>query len=133
MIDRLTPPEKGAGSPKSPDGFPWHLVRTVLIWCAAFVAAGAVAIVVGLMMIKPAPPDLAAIWERQGEPSITILDKDDQLVMTRGAREAPIVPLSEMPPYLWQAFLSIEDRRYYDHGAVDPIGIVRAILVNLQN
>ena len=126
MTDR--PPTE----PSSGRFIPWPLIRKIAIGLAAFAAAGVVALLVALLAIRPAPPDLTAIWERQGEPSITILDQDDQLVMTRGARQAPIVPLAEMPPHLWQAFLSIEDRRFYEHGPVDPIGILRAISVNMQ-
>ncbi len=42
------------------------------------------------------------------------------------------VPLSEMPDYVWKAFIASEDRRFFDHQGVDPLGIARALLVNLQ-
>lgn len=41
------------------------------------------------------------------------------------------VELSAIPPHVVNAVLAIEDRRYYQHPGVDPIGIVRAILTNL--
>lgn len=40
------------------------------------------------------------------------------------------VPLEELPPALIQAVLAAEDRRYWDHPGVDPLGILRAALVN---
>jgi penicillin-binding protein 1B len=42
------------------------------------------------------------------------------------------VPLSAIPSRVIQAVLSIEDRRYYEHPGVDPIGIVGAMLSNLR-
>lgn len=42
------------------------------------------------------------------------------------------VPLSEMPAALKDAIITTEDKRYYSHGAVDPIGIVRAMFINYK-
>ena len=41
---------------------------------------------------------------------------------------APTSRSKELPPYLPQAFIAIEDRRFYSHFGVDPIGIVRAVV-----
>jgi penicillin-binding protein 1A len=43
-----------------------------------------------------------------------------------------LVPLSDVPPYLAKAFLAAEDARFYEHGGVDLIGIIRASLRNLE-
>lgn len=42
------------------------------------------------------------------------------------------VPIAELPPHVWQAFVASEDRRFFDHEGVDPIGIARALYVNLR-
>lgn len=42
------------------------------------------------------------------------------------------VPLAELPPYVWQAFIASEDRRFFEHQGVDPVGIIRALVVNLR-
>ena len=44
-----------------------------------------------------------------------------------------IVPLDEVNPVVVDALLSAEDRRFYDHGGVDPIGITRALVSNLRH
>ena len=41
------------------------------------------------------------------------------------------VALKELPPYLPKAFIAIEDRRFYSHFGVDPIGIARAVVANV--
>lgn len=42
------------------------------------------------------------------------------------------VPLAELPEYVWRAFVASEDRRFFEHGGVDPVGIARALVVNLR-
>lgn len=43
-----------------------------------------------------------------------------------------LVPLQEVPPHLVKAFLASEDVRFYEHGGVDLLGILRASLRNLE-
>ncbi|MGV8074123.1 MAG: penicillin-binding protein 1A [Syntrophobacteraceae bacterium] len=43
-----------------------------------------------------------------------------------------IVPLKELSPHLIKAFLAAEDARFYEHGGVDLIGVIRALFRNLQ-
>ncbi len=44
-----------------------------------------------------------------------------------------VVTLQEVPPYLVEAIILIEDERFFQHGGVDPIGILRAAAVNLKS
>ena len=41
------------------------------------------------------------------------------------------VSLKDLPPYLPKAFIAIEDRRFYSHYGVDPLGILRAAVTNI--
>ncbi|MCU0588504.1 MAG: PBP1A family penicillin-binding protein [Syntrophobacteraceae bacterium] len=43
-----------------------------------------------------------------------------------------VVPLSELPPHLIKSFLAAEDVRFYEHGGVDFLGVVRALFKNIQ-
>lgn len=43
------------------------------------------------------------------------------------------VKISDLPDYYIKAVVSVEDRRFYNHGAVDYIGILRAIFFNIKN
>ena len=67
------------------------------------------------------------------EPSLTLLASDGSVVARRGAVvEAPI-RVETLPPHVYQAFLAIEDRRFYDHSGIDPWGIMRALITNLAS
>src|SRR5947209_3598263 len=46
-------------------------------------------------------------------------------------QSAPYTPGSNISPYLKEAIVAIEDRRFYEHPGVDPLGMVRALWVNL--
>src|SRR5690606_33240356 len=65
-------------------------------------------------------------------PNIAILASDGSLLANRGETGGRTVTLKELPPYLPKAFVAIEDRRFYDHFGIDPIGITRAIYRNLH-
>lgn len=49
-----------------------------------------------------------------------------------GAGNGQEASLKEMPPLLLQAFVLTEDKRFYSHGGIDPVGIARALLTDLR-
>jgi penicillin-binding protein 1A len=71
------------------------------------------------------PIDQLAVPKRP--PNIAILAADGSLIANRGDTGGAAVRLSELPPYLPKAFVAIEDRRFYSHFGIDPIGIGRAV------
>ncbi len=71
------------------------------------------------------PIDQLAIPKRP--PNIAILAEDGTLLANRGDTGGAAIHLSELPDYLPKAFIAIEDRRFYEHWGVDPVGILRAL------
>ncbi|CAM5211182.1 peptidoglycan glycosyltransferase OS=Bosea thiooxidans OX=53254 GN=SAMN05660750_04657 PE=3 SV=1 [Bosea thiooxidans] len=65
-------------------------------------------------------------------PNIAILAADGSLLANRGETGGRTVTIGEIPPYLPKAFVAIEDRRFYEHFGIDPIGITRALVTNLR-
>nr|WP_202049892.1 penicillin-binding protein 1A [Microvirga mediterraneensis] len=66
-------------------------------------------------------------------PNIAIMASDGSLLANRGETGGRTVSLKELPPYLPKAFVAIEDRRFYDHFGIDPVGIARAVYRNLAH
>ena len=64
-------------------------------------------------------------------PNIAILADDGSLLVNRGDTGGAAVRIGELPPYLPKAFVSIEDRRFYTHFGIDPMGILRALTRNV--
>ncbi|MDP3255107.1 transglycosylase domain-containing protein [Bosea sp. (in: a-proteobacteria)] len=65
-------------------------------------------------------------------PNIAILAADGSLLANRGETGGRTVTIGEVPPYLPKAFVAIEDRRFYEHFGIDPIGLTRAMVNNLR-
>jgi len=72
------------------------------------------------------PIDQLAIPKRP--PDIQILGVDGSVLADRGDTGGAAVRLGDLPPYLPKAFVAIEDRRFYYHFGVDPVGILRAVV-----
>ncbi|HEY8564405.1 MAG TPA: PBP1A family penicillin-binding protein [Beijerinckiaceae bacterium] len=66
-------------------------------------------------------------------PNIAIVASDGALIANRGETGGRNVALGELPPHLPKAFIAIEDRRFYSHYGIDPVGIARAIFRNLTS
>jgi penicillin-binding protein 1A len=64
-------------------------------------------------------------------PNIKIVDVNGELLANRGSTGGEAVPLDAMSPYIPEALVSIEDRRFYSHYGVDPLGIARAVVTNV--
>jgi penicillin-binding protein 1A len=64
-------------------------------------------------------------------PSISILDENMKPLATRGDMGGGTLKIKDLPPYLPKAFVAIEDRRFYSHFGIDPLGIVRAAVANV--
>ncbi|MEU0220234.1 biosynthetic peptidoglycan transglycosylase, partial [Streptomyces sp. NPDC006265] len=62
----------------------------------------------------------------------TILDADGDQIATVYSRDRTVVPLKDVSPYMQKAIVAIEDSRFYQHGAVDLKGVLRALNKNAQ-
>ena len=64
--------------------------------------------------------------------AFTFLDAAGNDVGHRGAIVGQRLKLEEMPAYLPAAFIAMEDRRFYYHNGIDPLGLGRALLLDLR-
>jgi penicillin-binding protein 1A len=76
-------------------------------------------------------PPIESLEIPKRPPSFQILGLDGRVLANRGEMGGAAVPLKELPSYLPKAFVAIEDRRFFFHYGVDPIGLARAVLANL--
>ncbi|MGI4879491.1 MAG: transglycosylase domain-containing protein, partial [Janthinobacterium lividum] len=90
--------------------------------------AGFLALILWLVITAP----LGRALEPLKEPSLVLLDADGRPIARRGNYKELPVTIAELPKYVPQAFISIEDRRFYSHWGVDPQGIARALFRNAE-
>lgn len=76
-------------------------------------------------------PQISDLAIPQRPPNVRIVDISGRLIANRGTTGGEAVSLNEMSPYIPKAVIAIEDRRFYSHYGIDPIGIGRAILSNI--
>lgn len=65
-------------------------------------------------------------------PSVVIQASDGTVIATYGDLYDDFVPVSELPPYVANAFLVVEDKRFYAHNGIDVIGLIRAAFINYR-
>lgn len=80
----------------------------------------------------PALPDKAAMWQMNMQPNMTLLDKDGNILSHRGPWFGKTQRIDELPAHLTNAFLAIEDQRFFEHPGVDRKAILRAFLANAK-
>lgn len=58
---------------------------------------------------------------------------DGRLLAEYAIQKRVFVPLAAMPKRVQQAFLAAEDKNFYEHIGIDPLGVVRAVITNIKN
>jgi len=102
----------------------WRWIR----WGISAVLLLLMAAVAWLAVTAPLSKSLQPI----APPSITLTDSHGHMFARRGAVTDRPVDVKRLPPHVWQAFVAIEDRRFYHHWGIDLHGIARAAWHNLR-
>jgi penicillin-binding protein 1A len=76
-------------------------------------------------------PPIQSLEIPKRPPSVQINGSDGRIFAARGEMGGAAIALKDMPAHLPNAFIAIEDRRFYRHHGIDPIGLTRAVLANL--
>jgi penicillin-binding protein 1A len=87
-------------------------------------------IATGIWLVVTAP--LGRALEPLKNPSLVLLDASGSPIARRGDYKELPVTIAELPKYVPQAIISIEDRRFYSHWGIDPQGIARAMFRNAE-
>ncbi len=101
------------------------VATTVLVVSSVAVAALATA------LIFPNLPSLDSLTDYRPKQPLRIYTEDGALISEFGEERRKVVRLKETPKALRQAILAAEDERFYQHGGVDTLGVLRAALSNL--
>lgn len=133
--------ERGRGARRGYDDFSAFMERVhVSGWRRLLVEAGCEALTLGLggavmalALAIPAFHETSEDWLKKQDLAVTFLDRTGADVGRRGILHDDSVPIDQMPPYLIQAVLATEDRRFYDHFGIDVIGTLRAVTVNAKS
>ncbi|ESZ08837.1 MULTISPECIES: transglycosylase domain-containing protein [unclassified Mesorhizobium] len=107
------------------------VMARMFYWCFVLCIWGGIA-VAGIVVYYGAKMPAATTWSIPDRaPNIKIVSVDGQLLANRGMSGGEAVGLHEMSPYIPEAVIAIEDRRFYSHFGIDPIGLSRAMVTNV--
>ncbi|MEO9458358.1 MAG: transglycosylase domain-containing protein [Lentilitoribacter sp.] len=108
-----------------------RFIKTSFYWCFVLGIWGAIG-VGSIFAFYGAKMPSAKTWDvPQRPPNVQIMSYDGQVIANRGITGGQALFLSDMSPYIPQAVIAIEDRRFYSHFGIDPIGLARAMYSNL--
>jgi penicillin-binding protein 1A len=99
--------------------------RSKLWWTGRGILAGLALLVVLVGWLTVTAP-LSKSLEPIAPPQVTLLASDGTPIARSGAIVEAPVKVADLPPHVVEAFLAIEDRRFYSHWGIDPRGIARA-------
>jgi penicillin-binding protein 1A len=104
--------------------------RTRWWWAKRALAALFVLFLILLAWLAITAP-LSKSLEPIAPPEITLLAADGTPIARSGAVVEEPVAVDRLPPHVVEAFLAIEDRRFYSHWGIDPRGLARALWSNI--
>ena len=97
----------------------------------AGIAGLAIFLAVALAVAYPNLPDISALSDYRPKQPLRIYTADDVIIGEFGEERRRLMPVDEIPQIMKDAVLAIEDARFFSHGGVDYLGVVRAALANL--
>lgn len=125
------PSAKGRSGKKARSGRGFF--GNLFYWGAVTSLWGVIAVAGLVIWVGAHLPPIQSLEVPKRPPTIQITGMDGSVLATRGEMAGTNVSLKELPKHLPNAFIAIEDRRFYSHFGVDPLGIARAAIANFAH
>jgi len=111
-----------------------HWFWRLLGWLTGLTLAGVFALMlvigVALAMAYPNLPDVSALSDYRPKLPLRVYSAEGELLAEYGEERRDLTPIAEIPKVMKDAVLAAEDARFFEHGGVDYVGMVRAGLAN---
>ena len=132
----ITPPSsKSASSETGARALSRHWLVRAAFWMAGVALAGLLSlllvIALALAVAFPKLPDISDLLDYRPKLPLRVFTAEGDLLGEFGEERRRLTPISEIPKVMTNAVLAIEDARFYQHGGVDYVGVVRAGLANV--
>jgi len=83
-----------------------------------------------IILAYPQLPSLEVLTDYQPKVPLRVYSSDGHLIGEFGEERRALVRIEEVPAVMKQAILAAEDERFYQHGGVDTLGVIRAAYSN---
>jgi penicillin-binding protein 1A len=78
-------------------------------------------------------PDTDGLWKANATPRVTLVAADGSPIAVHGQNHGAPVRLAELPRHVSLAVLAVEDRNFYGHVGVNPLSLIRALVINARD
>ena len=130
------PPEKDTlALRKTTHNAAMHWLLRSVLWVGGALLAGALSLLmfigIALAVAFPNLPDISELSDYRPKLPLRVFSAEGDLMAEFGEERRNLTPIAEIPKVMTNAVLAIEDARFYQHGGVDYLGVMRAGLANL--
>jgi len=135
MSSLTNPPEKGTLSQNSGSrsvvGWMVYIVMVLGGLGLAAVASVLILVAIALALAYPNLPDISDLEDYHPKLPLRVFSAEGDLIGEFGEEHRTLTPIAEIPLVMKNAILAIEDARFFQHGGIDYVGMVRAVVANL--
>jgi penicillin-binding protein 1A len=114
---------------------PTHWLLRLLLWVSGLIVAAvlsmSILIALALAVAFPNLPDISDLSDYRPKLPLRVFSAEGDLLAEFGEERRNLTPIAEIPKVMINAVLAIEDARFYQHGGVDYLGVIRAGLANV--
>ncbi|MBP8088247.1 MAG: transglycosylase domain-containing protein, partial [Polaromonas sp.] len=132
---KAAPKAASKASESQPGDSPLQLLLRLVKWAAGLATAGMLAllmvIAVALSVAYPNLPDISDMLNYRPKLPMRVFSADGELIGEFGEERRSLTPIKDIPQVMKDAVLAIEDARFFQHGGVDYLGVIRAGLANV--
>ncbi|PLK24428.1 transglycosylase domain-containing protein [Novosphingobium sp. TH158] len=107
--------------------------RKLVIWGVALSLLGAIFLGVAVAVTMQSVPTYEELKRSQSGQTILVRARDGTELFNMGPSYGKWVPIKDLPKVMPQAMTSVEDRRFYSHIGIDPLGLIRAAFVSVTS
>ena len=122
------------GGPPPPPPPRWRVwLRRVFVWGGAVAALLLLALATSVYFAARSMPGYATLMNSQVGQTIVVRARDGSEIVALGPSYGQWLYSDEIPQVMKDAMIAVEDRRFYSHFGVDPLGLARAVYVAFRD
>jgi penicillin-binding protein 1A len=108
----------------------WRLwLRRAVVWGGSFAALAVFALACAVFFAARSMPSYTTLMGSQNGQTIVVRARDGSEIVELGPNYGQWLSWNQIPQPMKDAMVAVEDRRFYSHIGVDPIGLARAVYV----
>jgi len=111
----------------------WRVAAWIAVLMGAGLIAGILTLALVMALAYPQVPSIESLTDYRPKMPLRVYTAEGILIGEFGEERRNVVRIAQVPDVLKKAILAAEDDRFYEHGGVDYLGIVRAAFTNLTS